>query len=126
MTPSPAQQPQREYIITESIIEDVCAVMLKDAIPVTDTVYKLLRSCPYPPAPATLGNLIAKTNAESMQAMIDEQCKEAARTATLAAMERVSDFIDKVKYNHVVNYSDLAEYLDTIRWQSTTAGDEQR
>jgi hypothetical protein len=82
MTPDPEQQPQREYYLLtrddmEEFYDSLVHIVGKDY---ADTVWTCIENrsqSPHPPAPETLGDLIAKTNAGSFQAMIDEQCKEA-------------------------------------------------
>jgi hypothetical protein len=100
MTPSPAQQPQREHCEHECVcthFRSGSKIAWRDGTQCMrnregcNSCTHDTRSRPHPPAPETLGDLIAKTNAGSLQAMIDEQCKEAARTATLAENKRVLD-----------------------------------
>jgi hypothetical protein len=60
----------------------------------------------HPPAPGSRSELIAQTNADSLQAMIDEQCRESAGTATLAAIS-IIERLTKALYKYEQDVMDF-------------------
>jgi hypothetical protein len=115
------QQP--EYIITE---EQLRAIEKWDS----RHLGKEYRSRPHTPAPDEYANqpplgryppqsgsrleFIAKTNADSLQATIDEQCKEAAHTATLAERDRILADLIKRKESQGKHDGYMGVVLDPI------------
>jgi hypothetical protein len=127
--PMTAPQPP-EYITTEENICEGCGMCKREGYQNKCCIITALRSRPHPPAPETLGDLIAKTNAGSLQAMIDEQCKEAARIATLAARKEVVEEIWNCSHRMwegslVTDIGAMERKLESLR-QSTTAPDKPR
>ena len=80
---TPAQQPQQEYIITEKQIKQI-----RDEYPFTA---RDIRTRPHTPAPVQPTALDEANVPGILKTAIKELQAEAARTATLAAIEMLSD-----------------------------------
>jgi hypothetical protein len=92
-----AQQPQREYIITES---EVQIIEWKGG----NTLAATIRSRPHTPAPScvecpnpSLRNEQFRSKLENQRKMYEERLEQASRAATLAENKRVLDVINSGK-----------------------------
>jgi hypothetical protein len=127
----PQQQPQREHCDHECVcmgyVQRAECYYEEDDQCRNSKCKHDTRSRPHPPAPETLGDLIAKTNAGSLQAMIDEQCKEASRAATLATLDMLESWAKPKRDGWCNNdcnrdpFEEMLKKIDALRAQSTTA-----